>query len=149
MTNASGVGVIINFSMLRFSLLFLVFVAGAAGQNGRMDGGGERAHIAVPMTGAGTYEDPRRPAFVREAGIPYRYQVSDDGTMALVEVTPRTPGELDKFEKRLAAEPRAKVFKPGRDKKADMLVEFRKWKKDYDPEELAKPGVRVGVDGAK
>ena len=38
------------------------------------------------MVGAGTWADPKRPAFVREAGVPFRYQVSDDGTMALVEV---------------------------------------------------------------
>jgi hypothetical protein len=108
-------------------------------QNPRLSGGGAKTLLVVPMIGSGTYSDPKRPAFVREAGLPFRMQVSDDGTMALVEVSGRTPGELRRLEEQVKTDARAKVFHAGKDKSADVVAEFRKYKKDFDPDSFALP----------
>ncbi len=92
------------------------------------------------MVGKGTWEDPKRPAIVREAGVPFSFQSSDDGTMALVEVSPRNVLEMQKLEEQLKKEPRAKLFRPGKDKLADAVAEFRKWKRDFDPSTFQKAG---------
>lgn len=89
--------------------------------------------IAVPMEGKGTWDDPKRPAFVRESGVPFRYQVSDDGTMALVEASPRNLAELEKLDSLVKKDGRAKLFQPGKDRKIDVETEFKKLKKDFDP----------------
>lgn len=100
-----------------------------------MTGGGAapKALLVVPMTGAGTWEDPKRPAIVGESGAPFRYQVSDDGTMALVEASPRTIAEAETLTELTGKESRAKLFRPEKDRAADVATEFRKWKKDFDP----------------
>jgi len=53
----------------------------------------ERVLLVVPMVGAGTYSDPRRPLFAPAPGErrtpngihSFSYEVSDDGKFALVE----------------------------------------------------------------
>ena len=67
-------------------------------QNVRFGEGSGKTLPAAPRAGAGTWEDPKRPAFVRESGVPFRYQVSDDGTMALVEASPRNLAEMKKLD---------------------------------------------------
>jgi hypothetical protein len=99
--------------------------------------------LAVPMVGAGTWEDPKRPAFVRESGVPFRYQVSDDGTMALVEASPRNLAEMGKLDALAEKEPRAKVFRPEKDRVADVVAEFKKLKRDFDVESFARLGAPV------
>lgn len=101
--------------------------------------------LTVPMVGAGTWADPKRPAFVRELGIPFRYEVSDDGTMALVEASPRNLAEMQKLDEVVQKEPRAKIFRPEKDKAADVTAEFKKHKKDFDADLFTKlgPGVKT------
>ena len=107
-------------------------------QNVRFGEGGGKTLLAVPMVGAGTWADPKRPAFVREAGVPFRYQVSDDGTMALVEASPRNLAEMAKLAGLAKNDARAKVFRPEKDKKSDVEAEFKKLKKDFDPESFGR-----------
>lgn len=123
-----------------------VFVVAAA-QPARMGGGGEQALVTVPMVGKGTWKDPRRPAFVAEAGIAYRYQVSDDGSTALVELAPGSVGELARLEAQLKTEPRARLFRSNTHKLDEITAEMRKFKRDFDPEPVAKP-VNAAVNGA-
>ena len=94
--------------------------------------------LVVPMVGSGTLEDPKRPAFVREAGVAYRYQLSDDGASAIVEAAPRGPLEAQKLENNTKTDARVKVFKPSRDKRETVDVELKKLKKDFDLDSFGK-----------
>ena len=107
-------------------------------QNARIGEGGAKTMLAVPMVGTGTWEDPKRPAFVRESGVPFRFQVSDDGTMALVEASPRNLAEAAKLDGFVKNDARTKIFKSGKDKKADVEAEFKRLKKDFDPESFGR-----------
>src|SRR5260370_1085602 len=62
----------------------------------------ERLVTVVPIIGAGTYADPKRPMYAplpsqadplsRTGILAYSYQTSDDGKYALVEFIARDPG---------------------------------------------------------
>ena len=109
----------------------------------------ERILCVVPMVGAGTYEDPRRPAFaptpkeMNEAAssdtiLAYSYQVSDDGQFALVEFVAR---DRKVFKEIFAARNQGiKVFEKGLNSRTEILAEFRKYKRDFNLESL---GVRL------
>ncbi len=124
---------------MRYFLAVLSLMAVSA-QSARIGGNGERFLVLVPMVGAGTFEDPKRPAFLREAGVAFRYQLSDDGATAIAEVSPRGPLEMVKLEERLKTDSRAKVFKPHKDKAADVVTEVKKVKKDFDLDSFGKHG---------
>jgi hypothetical protein len=111
----------------------LLFVTLSA-QSVRMGIGTGKVLLVTPMVGVGTMEDPKRPAFVRESGVPFRYQLSDDGTMALVEAMPRNLAESARLESLVKNDARAKIFRPEKDKKSDIEAEFKRLKKDFDPE---------------
>jgi hypothetical protein len=94
----------------------------------------------VPMVGAGTDADPRRPAhapvFVPGAApsssgiIAYHYQLSDDGQYALVEFVAR---DRSAFKDILADRGmNVRTFEKGRDKLQDIEQEFRKHKKNIN-----------------
>jgi hypothetical protein len=138
-------GIMILFT--RYVLASVLVVTAAVGQPARMGGGGERAFATVPMVGKGTWEDPRRPAFVAEAGIAFRYQVSDDGNTALVELAPGSVRELARLEAQLKAEPGARLFRSNTHKLGEITAEMRKLKRDFDPDSVAKPANAV-VTGA-
>jgi hypothetical protein len=63
-------------------------------QSMRVGGNGEKAWLVIPMTGSGTWADPKRPALLAETGVPFRFQLSDDGTMGPVELSPRNAAEF-------------------------------------------------------
>ena len=90
--------------------LFTLFVTLSA-QNARIGESGAKTMLAVPMVGTGTWADPKRPAFVRESGVPFRFQVSDDGTMALVEASPRNLAEAAKLDAFVKNDPRSLLSK--------------------------------------
>ena len=119
-------------------LLVGLFVAAGWAQAARTGGSGERMLVVVPMVGAGTWEDPRRPALVREAGVAFRYQVSDDGQTAIVEVSPRGPLDWKRVEESIRKEPRAKVFRPSKDKQDDVVFELKQLKKDFSIDSFGK-----------
>jgi len=118
----------------------------------------ERILCVVPMVGAGTYEDPRRPAFAPTAAdfratdasitlsetpnpgdqasdpkiVAYSYQLSDDGQFALVEFVAR---DQIAFREIYAAQAQGiKVFKKGIQSRTEILREFRKYKRDFNLE---------------
>jgi hypothetical protein len=108
----------------------------------------ERVLCVVPMVGSGTADDPRRPAYAplppvpgaklsRDGIIAYTFQLSDDGTLALVEFV---AVERKAFRDLLAdTDSRIKVFNKGTDKRADIEAEFKKHKKDFDLDRFGVP----------
>lgn len=101
----------------------------------------ERVIAIVPMTGSGTYADPRRPELApatlagpdQVAGkgiIAFSYQVSDDGKMAVVELVARDKSELEAVTRR--ARPGVQVFERGKGNAAAVEAEIRKHIKDFD-----------------
>jgi hypothetical protein len=94
------------------------------------------------MVGAGTYADPKRPMFAPAAGkvegrqglLAFSYQVSDDGQLALVEFVAADPSVLESIRSNPST---VKSFTRGKEKKADIEAEFKKYKKDFDLDKLA------------
>lgn len=87
-----------------------------------------RVLAIVPMTGSGTHDDPKRPMFVpapanavagdRSGIIAWQHQMSDDGTLAIVEIVATT---RDAFAPLFSAnDSRVKVFEVGVTPQADM-----------------------------
>jgi hypothetical protein len=126
--------------MIRRYWLFCVFCLSLFGQPVHIGSVGQKAYLQVPVVGSGSWEDPKRPAFVKESGVPFRFQLSDDGKMAIVEVTPRNLAEMAKLESLAKNEPRAKIFHPGRDKQSEVIAAFIALKKDFDPATFTRPG---------
>ena len=101
----------------------------------------ERILCVVPMVGAGTPDDPRRPAHAplppppgvppsRDGIVAFTYEVSDDGNLALVEFVALN---REAFNDLLNDNrPEVKVFKKGKDKREDIDKEFKKHKKDFN-----------------
>ena len=97
----------------------------------------ERLLCVVPMTGAGTWADPKRPLYApspaqmsptsRTGIIGYTHVLSDDGQSALVEFVARDPSAFD----HILADKRITTFRKGKDKREDIEAEFRKHKKDF------------------
>jgi hypothetical protein len=105
----------------------------------------ERVIAAVPIVGAGTPKDPKRPQYApwppsrgqaRTDIISYRFEPSDDGRFALVEFVARDRKAFDAILK----DKTIKVFEKGKDKKEDIEKELKKFKKDFDLDKFT--GVR-------
>jgi hypothetical protein len=106
----------------------------------------ERLYAVVPMTGSGTWADPKRPLYApspsqmnpasRTGIIGYTHVLSDDGQFALVEFVARDATAFN----RILADTSIKSFRKGKDKREDIEAEFRKHKKDFSFENF---GVRV------
>jgi hypothetical protein len=100
----------------------------------------ERLVCVVPMIGAGTPSDPRRPMYApvpggqpsRDGIIAFSYQLSDDGKFALVEFVARDHAGLAGIlaDKDLRTD--VKVFEKAKTRRADIEKEFRRHKKDFD-----------------
>lgn len=98
----------------------------------------ERVLCVVPMVGAGTPEDPRRPMFAPVPGkadpgegiIAFSFQASEDGQRALVEFVARDRAAFAGILKTNRDD--VKVFERGRSKREDIEKEFRKHKKDFN-----------------
>lgn len=106
----------------------------------------ERVLAVVPMVGAGTYEDPKRPLFApssaerraRKPGegiISFRFEPSDDGRFALVEFVALDRRFLDELVKSRRAD--VKVFVKGRARPEEIEAEFRKYKRDFSARRFA------------
>jgi hypothetical protein len=110
----------------------------------------ERIRCVVPMVGSGTYDDPRRPAFVSPQAdhsaeslnpsdesngkahlLSYSYLLSDDGQFALVEFVALDKSAFNDI-KAQAVRQGFRVFEDGKQRNSEILREFRKYKKDYD-----------------
>jgi len=117
----------------------------------------ERVYCVVPMVGAGTYEDPRRPKYAPtgplhlpqaapdgaqpngEANLPVRagilgfsFVVSDDAQFALVEFVAARKNDF----KQILTDPSVKSFVKGKTRRLDIETEFRKFKADINLDRL-------------
>lgn len=103
----------------------------------------ERMLAVVPLVGAGTYQDPKRPLFAPGAGKnedadgieSFEWQPSDDGQFAIVEFVARDPKVLAA----IATDSRVvKSFAKGKAKKDDIDKELKKYRKDFSFEREGK-----------
>ena len=95
----------------------------------------ERVLAVVPLIGAGTLEDPRRPLFAPgragDSGIAgFTWQASEDGRFALVEFVARERRALAPILNHGRADVR--VFERGKARREDIEAEFRRHKASFD-----------------
>jgi len=113
----------------------------------------ERVIAIVPMTGAGTPDDPRRPLFAPTFKLPpradlnakldpaqleslangiieYSYELSDDGRFAIAVFAARDLRGLAPLLSSQRAD--VKVFRKGKHTKEEIETELRKIKRDFD-----------------
>lgn len=106
---------------------------------------GERIILIVPIVGAGTVDDPKRPLFVptqadREVAraskepliTSYSVVLSDDRKYALVELVADDRKALEAVLKETRSDVKRFDIQKGKAKKEDIELEFRKYKKDFD-----------------
>ena len=100
----------------------------------------ERIWMVVPIIGAGTLEDPKRPMYAPKPHekaptqhddiLGYTYEASDDGHFALVQFVGK---DRSAFAAIISdSNPNVKLFLPWRDKRDAMEAEFLKHKKNFD-----------------
>ena len=95
----------------------------------------ERLYAVTPLTGSGSWADPKRPLYApaqlnstsRTGIIGYTHVLSDDGQSALVEFVARDAAAFAP----ILADKNIKAFRKGKDKREDIEAEFRKHKKDF------------------
>jgi len=96
----------------------------------------ERVLAVVPIIGAGTYADPKRPLFApgpNEERVPggiesFEWRPTDDGNFAVVEFVAR---DRKAFEKVLSDARVVKAFEKGKDTRENIEKELRKYRKDF------------------
>ena len=107
----------------------------------------KRIIVVSPMTGDGTREDPKRPLAVGwgfkqkgAAPVSFRYVMSDDGRLAIVEMTAPPVGaegaEFWSAVERWTA-PGTKIFDPDKHSRAEVEDELKKLKKDFSVDDFA------------
>jgi hypothetical protein len=118
----------------------------------------ERLLCVVPMVGAGTYEDPRRPKYaptgplhnpqlapideaqpgredlqpLRKGILGFSFVLSDDEQFALVEFVAASKADF----KEIVADASVKAFVKGKARRLDIESEFRRFKADIDLDKL-------------
>ena len=130
-------------SWCALAFIALGAVAGAPAQR-RVDERdlGERLILVVPVVGAGTAQDPKRPLFVPTheervlagaAGIlSYSAVLSDDKKFALVELVARDRKAFEAILKDTRPDMKRFDQQKGGARGEDIELEFRKYKKDFD-----------------
>jgi hypothetical protein len=104
----------------------------------------ERIIAVVPVTGAGTYADPKRPLFAPTAEelrkgsaiVEYNWSPSDDGRYAIVEFVAHDRKALAPI---LEDARTVKAFEKGKSKKNDIEKELKIFRKDFSLGEAKKP----------
>jgi hypothetical protein len=108
----------------------------------------ERVMAVVPLTGSGTFDDPKRPMYApspaqiqtatatRTGILAFTYVLSDDGMFALVEFVARDRAAFQA----ILADPTIKSFLKGRDSLEVVQTEFLKHKANFN---FAHFGVRM------
>lgn len=97
----------------------------------------ERMIVVVPMIGRGTPESPRRPlgtellSTLADTPIGYRYELSDDGHFAIVQLTARSSKHFDPLLKGVGAQA-THTFDPRRHERGSVLQALRLLRKDFD-----------------
>ena len=135
------------------AILLLTLLCGAASEltaQPRVDARNsyERVMAVVPLTGSGTFADPKRPMYAptpaemqqatitRKGILGFTHVMSDDGTVALVEFVARDRAAFQQ----ILGDRSIKAFLRGRDRREDMEAEFLKHKKNFN---FATFGVRM------
>lgn len=126
-----------------FVLGHIPTVAQTAGETGI----GEKLLLVTPMTGAGTWSDPRRPAIPPGDYLQIRWISSDDGRSAIVEL--RVPDRKSLARVLAGRQPEMKSFETGINGRDDVLRELQKLKKDFRFEDFAVAGRRPILAGAE
>ena len=109
----------------------------------------ERVYAIVPMTGSGTWADPKRPMFApppsqmrpddRTGIIAFHHELSDDGKFALVEFVAPTKTALAPTLAQLrqgAAISGVRIFERGKSTRAELEAAFKAAKKNFDFEKF-------------
>ena len=147
--------------VLMFSILAASVSTPIYGQWQR-DGWAERVVVIVPITGNGTYEDPRRPDLgeLQTKGadpMSYRWEPSDDGKFAIVLLSSsktgaaRTTATQAKSKAQLQGLSPSldEVFERGKHSKAEIETAIKHIKKDFTMESLAGVPPVVGQEVKK
>jgi hypothetical protein len=103
----------------------------------------ERLILVVPLVGTGTPEDPRRPMYAPVPGgepspdgiLGFSFIESDDGQRALVELVARDRAAFAQIFADKHSD--VKIFEKGKAKKEDIEKEFKKYKRDFNLDQLA------------
>ena len=127
-----------------FALLLVAFSGVVRGQQHAVNPtqGYHRVICLVHLTGSGTLDDPMRPEYApapssarsRAGIIAWAFQPSDDGTMAIVHFV-----AVDRraFASIFAdARPEIRVFEIGKDTRAQIEAEMRKYKAGFSLDSL-------------
>ena len=105
----------------------------------------ERVWAVVPLIGSGSAQDPLRPKYAplhpspgtppsTDGIIGFTMLLSDDGKHALVQFVALDRSAFKElFEDK---SPEVKFFEKGKAKREDVEKEFRKYKKDFDFEQM-------------
>lgn len=129
-------------------MVCLSVIVGSAFAQHRVDPGSMYARIyaIVPMTGSGTWDDPKRPMFapvpqqmtpgVRTGIIAFNHVESDDGNFALIEIVAANRQELAKItvqmNAQLSAVPGFQLFDRSAASAATVQAAFQALKKGFD-----------------
>ncbi len=93
--------------------------------------------MVVPMIGRGTPESPRRPlgmellSNLADTPIGYRYELSDDGHFAIVQLTARSFTHFDPLLKGVGAQA-THTFDPRHHERGTVLQALRLLRRDFD-----------------
>ncbi|MCX6633452.1 MAG: hypothetical protein NTW28_38140 [Candidatus Solibacter sp.] len=139
----AAVRALMRFKTVSFSMgLLLTVLPGLVQAQGRVvgDGWAERLVVVVPMTGKGTYDDPRRPDLgtleAKDTALTgWRYELSDDGKNAIVLLSGAHLGQARAVTAK-ASLAHATVYERGRHSKEEIETEMRKFRKDFSLERL-------------
>jgi hypothetical protein len=126
--------------MRRLALFFLTIASFLpAWSQQRVDAGNSyhRVLAIVPVIGQGSGTDPKRPMFIpavhsptdRAGIIAFQFQLSDDGTQALVEFVAADRGAINGILH--SNDPRVKAFEVGKSTRQEIETEFKKHKKNF------------------
>lgn len=106
----------------------------------------EVALVIVPLTGAGTDKDPRRPALIPGEGqdrlpeglVSWSWQAGDDDKVAILEIVARNKETLRKLTQDVRVN---RVFERGKDKREDVERELKLVKRTFSLQraELGRP----------
>jgi hypothetical protein len=117
---------------------FLASVGTIQGQDLRVNSRnlGHRVIAVVPLMGAGTQADPKRPLFAPSDTEPfdpdgilsYTWELADDGRYAIVEFV---AANKEAFRNLLADKRVLRTFEKGKAAKAEIETELRKFQRDY------------------
>jgi hypothetical protein len=104
----------------------------------------ERVLCVVPVVGKGTMDDPRRPLFAnlpvrkgpptRDGILAFSWIPSDDGKFALVEFVARNRVAFQAVA--TANRPDVRVFHKGRNSRAEIETEFRRYRQSFSLDQL-------------